>query len=104
MVRAAGCSLAPRECGAQVVVLGIQPCQPRLLPRSPQFQLRRLGKRQEVAGMPATERFRLSTGYQPLQRILADRFQHHEARLAVCPTLLLQEALIEERAKSVDDV
>ena len=80
-------------------MLGRQPRQPGALLRPRQLRARPLGQGQEVGGVAPAQGRRLVALGQPLQRILADRLQHHEARPAVHALCLPQQALIDQRSQ-----
>src|SRR5262245_59040885 len=54
--------------------------------------------------MPPSRLLRLPADLKPLQRVLADGLQHHEARLPVCIVTLIQQALVEQRLKTIQYV
>src|SRR5256885_14297646 len=74
----------PSRCAAQVLMLSIHPRQPMLLGWSMESRpgVILLSERQEVRGVLLPNRIGFATRCQLLQRILADRLQHRDARLA----------------------
>src|SRR3954453_14774328 len=74
-------SEAPLQGGAQVVVLGPQPVQPRPLQWPPRRPLLFLRKPQEEAGMTPTEPLPFSSHLELLQGVLTHRLKHGEAGL-----------------------
>src|SRR5215203_4264298 len=80
----------PVQGRPQVVVLGVEPVEPHHLLRTGQLGFGLLGQRQEEFGMCPPRRLRFTALRQPLQPVLPDRLQHHEAWLAIRPLDRLQ--------------
>ena len=80
------------ERRAQVVVLALEAVQPGTALDAQQVRLGLLGQRQEAGGVAVAHRVRVGAGGEPLQRVLADRLQHHRSaarrRAASCRTRL----------------
>ena len=83
---------APRQRGAQVVVLGFQALQPLLLLLVEQVGARGLGQRKKDRGVALARGGQLASALQQLERILADRFEHQHAPAAVGIRVLKQAA------------
>ena len=88
----------PAERRPEIVVLRLQPRQPRRLLRAGQCGLRLLREREEVRGVRRAIASILVARPQPLARVFADRLQHPEAGLAVRVALLPQQALPQQAA------
>ena len=54
--------------------------------------------------MATPHRFAVAALGQPLERVLANRLQHPEARLATGHTLRPEQIVVQERLDAVDDV
>ena len=94
----AGCG-RPRERGPNVVVLHVEPLEPDHLVRAQELGLGRLDEREEALRVAAPPLLKLTLLLQLLERELADRLQQTEARLAVGPVALADEALVDERGQ-----
>jgi hypothetical protein len=57
---------------------------------------------QEVFGVPTLEGSHLAACFELLQRVLADRLSHREARLTSGALQRAQEALLDERAHDIE--
>src|SRR5262249_43787091 len=102
-LRLARLRLAPGEDGSQVVVLGLQPCQPPVLLRRSELRLCLLGQPQEVGRMPSPEVLELPAHLELLERELADRLQHPEPWLPLL-LALAEQALVDQRPEPVQHV
>src|SRR5919202_1729715 len=69
-----------------------------------QLWLRHLGERHIEVGMQVSDVLCLPAAVEVLQSILADGLQHAEAGLASQTLLLSQEALVNQRRQSLEDV
>src|SRR5215212_3385374 len=97
------CGLAPGQCRAQVIMIGLQPLEPALLVWPLERQRPVLRELQIVIRVPSMQCLYLAMLSQPLQRILADRLQHCKARLTVQPRLPPQQALVDQRGKPIEN-
>src|SRR5215210_4279812 len=88
----------------QVAVLGLQTIQPDPLRRAPQLGLGTLRDRQIMPGMAPSYARPLTTLFQPFERILADRLEHAEPRLAVGVFASSNQALGGERFQAIQNV
>ena len=86
----------PCQCSSQVVMLLLQSLQPHRLLCTEEGRLRFLRQRQIVSSMSVPGGLHFATRGQAFQSVLADRFQHHQARLISLLLDLLQEALVDE--------
>ena len=86
----------PRQRRPDIVVLLLEPIQPRHLLRALELRLRLLRQPHEVAGMLLLQGCRFATRRQLLPGVLMDGFQQPEARLAVGTFALLEQALPQE--------
>ena len=94
------------ECGqrlAQVVVLGLEPIEPRGLIRTSQLRLGRLGEGEEQIRVATTHHLRLTAELEALPRVLANRLQHAQASTAVRTRGLPQQTLIDQRGDELED-
>jgi hypothetical protein len=73
----------PRQGRPEVVVLAVQPLQPRGLVRPRQFRLRPFGEGRAPGEVPPLQRGGLPRGAEALQGVLPDRLQHPVSGLAV---------------------
>ena len=94
----------PVDRRQQIGVVGAEAVGPGALIRPGQHRLRALGQGQEVAGMAIADARLLPRRGQALQRVLADRFQHLVARLAVRLPHLRDQALLDEDGERVENV
>jgi hypothetical protein len=62
-------------------VLGLQPVQPRQLPRAGEVGRCRLGQGQEIGSVPVVGLGPLAALTQPVQRVFPDGLQQREPRL-----------------------
>src|SRR5207237_10447479 len=83
----------PPQGRPKVVVLPLEPLQPRLLAAAEQLRFGALGQIHNEGGVPRLHRLQLATGVKPLPRVLADRLQQPEAWLAVRLHLPIAQAL-----------
>ncbi len=90
-------SLEMIERSAQVVVIGLEPIEPRSRISTEEARLGLVGEAQEVLRMSPAEATGLVRVVETLSRVLADRLEHREARLVVA-----NEALIDERLERID--
>src|SRR5215210_6149431 len=95
---------SPGKRCPHVVVLLVQPIQPRGILCSPQHGLGLFREGQEVLGVRTPHGIRLPALLKLLVRELADGLQHHEARFISCPFFLPQEALVKERGGAFEYV
>ncbi|MFQ5859424.1 MAG: hypothetical protein ACE5LU_27825 [Anaerolineae bacterium] len=95
----------PMQRRPQVVVIPPQPIQPRALIWPNKVRFRLLGLGQVIAGVRPLHGSRFPATPELLQPILANRRQHHQARLTVCLFLrrALKQALVYERGDAVED-
>jgi hypothetical protein len=75
--------ITPGQCRSQIVVLALKPLQPCALIRAMKLRLSRFGQdvKEECVPLPNADDFPVF--HQTFKSVLADRLQHHEARLAV---------------------
>ena len=85
-------------------MLGLQPIQPDPLLGTPQLRLGTLRHRQVMPGMTPSYARRLTALFQPFQRVLPDRLEHPEARLAVGVFASSDQALGGERLQAIQNV
>src|SRR5215475_2934661 len=71
---------SPLQRGADVVLFARQPLEPGDLVCPEEMGLCLLRERDEVCQMPATHDLGFSCRIQPLERVIANRLQHSEAR------------------------
>ncbi len=90
----------PGHRGPQVVVLGLQPVQPRQLPWAGEVGCGRFGQGPEVGSVPAMRLHPVAALTQPVQRILPDGLQQREPRLAA-PGIRPDQAAVHQRAQRV---
>ena len=88
----------PPQGRPKVVVLPLEPLQPRLLAAAEQLRFGALGQIHKEGGVPRLHRLQLATGVKPLPRVLADRLQQPEAWLAVRLHLPIEQALGQQGA------
>src|SRR5262245_4641322 len=91
------CGFAPGQRGAHVIMIGLQSLDPALLIRPLERQCPVLRELHIVMRVPSTQCLYLAMLCQPLQRVLADGFQHRKARLTIRPRLATQQALVDQR-------
>ena len=94
----------PVQRGPKVVVLHLQSVEPLGLVGSQQFRLRPSRKVGEELAVAARDRYRVGTLRQALARVLADRLEHSEPRLAAGRVLASNQALVDERRDPVGNV
>src|SRR5207247_5605401 len=73
----------PSQRSTQVLILTLQPAQPRVARRTDQMRLGLLCKLQEDLGVPLLKFVALGRGDETLPGVLAQRVEHREARLTV---------------------
>lgn len=93
----------PRERGAEVVEIRIEPPEPARVVGAREPHLRVTGETEEMSGVREAHRLELSQLLQALERELADRLQHEEARLPLDALDRPQQALGDERVEPVQD-
>src|ERR1700694_2268633 len=93
----------PLQGGAHVVVLAREYIEPALLVVAPEMRPRLLGERKERGGMPPRNLLGFPALGQASERVLADRDEHPETRLAL-DLRLPNEALLDECAEDVEDI
>ena len=91
----------PGHRGPQIVMLSLQPVEPAELPPALYLGGGRLGEREEVGRVPIMGVRPVSAVAQALQRIVPDRLQQPEPRLAAAG-LLPDQAAVHQRAQRVD--
>ena len=72
--------------------------------RAQQARLVPLRERQVVGGVLAPHGFGLAAGRELLQRVLADRLEHPQARLAVGRLLLAEQAVVDQGGQPIQQV
>ena len=92
------------EDGADVVVLELQAIEPAPLVGPGQLGGRLRDERHVPVAMAGADEVGLTVGLEPFRRVLPDRVQEPEARLAVGRLLDLHEALVDQRHQPVEDV
>ncbi len=92
-----------RQRRAQVVVLGLEPIEPRLLGAARQLWLRLVRKRKEVREVALVAGRAVGQRVQPLRRVLLNRLEQPVARRAVA-LVDDDEALVDERRDELDHV
>src|ERR671932_1117624 len=83
----------PLQCRTEIIVLRLQTREPRELLPALQPCRPLLSQREGIRPVVPAHGIRLSAGRQALRRVLADRFQHGEARLTSGAVLLPEQAL-----------
>ena len=85
-------------------MLPLEPVEPRPLVGPGQFRRGALGELQHRGGVAGGDRVGLAAARQHLGGELADRLEHPEPRLARAAFVEPDEALVDQRAQTVDDV
>ena len=94
----------PRERGPDVVVLLVEANEPERLVRAGELGLGGDHELQVALGVPPAQLVELAFGLEPLERVLPDRLEQAEARLAVGAVRLADEALVDERGETLEDL
>ena len=98
------CFQRPRERGADVVALRVETLEPLALVRPEQSRLGRLREHEAVLGVPTTDGFAVAASRETLERVLADRLEHPQARLVAAASPGRQQVVPEQRLDALDDV
>ena len=94
----------PVERGPQIVMLGLQAIEPDQLLAAAQLRRRAVRDGEEMGRVPLAGGVGLRGGFELLQPKLADRLQHHEARLVIRPVRLPQQAVLDQPFQAVADI
>jgi hypothetical protein len=92
------------EGRSNVVLLLVQPPQPVAALRREEICLCLRRERQHVGRVPLLHQVAFACPIELFQRVLAQGLQHREARLAIAAFTLLNEALVDQRGHTVEDV
>ena len=92
----------PRERGADVVVLLVEAIEPERLVGARELGLGRQHQLEVALGVPPAQRPRARPAPRALERVLPDRLEQPEARLAVGAVRLPDEALVDERGEALE--
>ena len=95
--------VGPLDGGSEVRVLALELVQRDALPLPGELRRELLGEREVRLRVACPCRLGVARRLQALQRVLADRLQHREARLAV-HLAAPDEALVDERRQAVEHV
>ena len=92
----------PRQRGTDVVVLLVEAHEPERLVRAGELRLGGQHELEVALGVPPAQLLELALGLETFERILTDRLEQTEARLAVGAVRLADEALVDERGETLE--
>ena len=92
----------PRDRGPEVVVLELDLGKRRPGADPARARLHLIRERGEVLRVALPDRLALGVVFKPLRRVLADRLEHREARLAILAGLAPEQAVVHERGEPLE--